>query len=764
MCKKCVLCVLFVGVAAVAWAGPEGYPPLTTEISPDHPLFMFEMSGFNMAEPAEYADSVMRAWGRLPDTLKPFSAVQVDMTGSTVDARHARYRELLEVLAQAEVATVIRVADADPRRVYPVDRIEELVRDFTFIKGIQAVDLRFDEYDSFGEAWGPVEQPVAQWLGQAIEAAARYGRFTAIELGQVHWARVMSNASCGPLYERIRDCRGYVLPIASFQDAHTIPQQSALMGLWLEGAAEFWGIGPSSEWYRNVGFLEPGVVGRDGAPGAMPPELYRAMILRGVMAGATAYSFRPGADLWFGERREHWERAIEPTLEEIANDGLVARKRFVLEKVQVAYQLAPARSSLEFHLNLRDIDPVLDEGLLIRGAYGLERLGQVAELIPNTGRYYWIPILSPHAPPGLVEGFARVVQPGTMASPEAWTDLLDRYYRPDGAGTAFISRIGRGIFVLHTCENRFEPQSYRVAKTPAPVRGTKARRTDEGVEVSWPFREGDIEWHVYRRTMPDGALERVAEHVDARNWVDRNVDPEEPVAYSVSAITYEEGVEEGTVNFGDYLTLSGVESSLAEEVVITPLLGYGKGQPIEEQEDAPRPVQSWAPDLEGLTDAQQEAALGIVEQLDAWEQAFVREALDRLTDVYAAGYEDPQGWGPQYVRRAYQWFFERYGACRIQRQIRQWDFSEFEDTGQVGVALYCRLSGVAMTDATGRFADMPAHFPRTTTGLTAIDFVNQEGTWRILRTEPALPNFKDILSFSAGPYDRFTPGADVYGP
>jgi len=318
--------------------------------------------------------------------------------------------------------------------------------------------------------------------------------------------------------------------------------------------------------------------------------------------------------------------------------------------------------------------------------------------------------------------------------------------------------------VLHTRENLYEAQPYRVPGVPAPVRGLKARRIDEGVELTWPFRLDDVAYRVHRRAEPGGAFARVSGDIDERMWIDREAGPDDSLAYSVTALTNETGFEEGSVNFGDYLVFSVVESGIAEEVLITPLLGYGKGSPIEKAEDARPAAQSWRPNLDEIEEQDRPIAQVITERIDEWESAFVREDLDAVMDLYATEYQDLQGWRFQYARRAYQWFFERYSACRAQWQVRSWDFSEREPAGRVHVVLYARFSGVATTDSTGRFADREAYFPRTPTGETRLTFVRKDDTWRLLHTDPAVPNFKDILSFSAGPYDAIVPGPDVYAP
>ena len=739
-------------------------PPLCIEIGPEHPLFMFQDTGGDLADPSAYAQHVVQVWTALPNDLKPFSAIQVEARGADAAARYQWYRGLLVALQDGDVPTVLRLADEDMGRVFPLDRAEELLREFTCVKGMQAVGLPFEDYYEFGADDPHGIPPVVRWLTDAIDLAARYGRFIAIELDRIRWPRAMSNTWCAPLRDKMRACAAYTVPIVRCRGPHTIAQQSALLGAWLDGMTAQWGVSPDSRWYSDALFLEPGVFGVSDKPVKMPPALYRAMILNGAMTGATVYSFAPDSDLWFGADRVHWDNAIYPTLRDLLDLSLIARQDLVKEKTRVAYELAPARTAEEFHANLRDIDGVLDAGLLMRGGYGMERPGQVPELILNTGRYYWTPLLPPGSALGTSGAFAAVVKPGTLASPEAWAETLGKNCKPDGEGTAFIANVGRGIFVMNTCENRYEQQTFRLPAVPAAVRQISAERQDTpgaaGVLLNWSRREGDLSYKVFKRVLPETRWTVIANGIEERKYLDTAADPAQTNVYTVTALTDDKEPYEGVVNFGEYLTLSNVHSRIEEEVTVGPLLGVAQSKPIEKHAAAPENPPPWWPNFAGLNEAQAPLAAEIVRRIESWDQAFCAKDLNAVLDLYAQDYEDPEGWRLQYVRRAYQWFFEHYNACVMHRQIRHWDFAAYDSTAQVGVLLYCRFAGWALTDPTGRTADVPAYFPRTGNGEVWIYFVKKENVWGIVRTNPAVPNLKDILSFSASPYDKITLGPD----
>jgi hypothetical protein len=98
----------------------------------------------------------------------------------------------------------------------------------------------------------------------------------------------------------------------------------------------------------------------------------------------------------------------------------------------------------------------------------------------------------------------------------------------------------------------------------------------------------------------------------------------------------------------------------------------------------------------------------------------------------------------------------------MHRQIRRWDFSAYETSQQVNLLMYCLITGIALTDPSGRMADQPVAIPRTDTAEVWLTWTGREGVWRLVQTNPAVPNFRDLLSYSAGPYDNFPTGPDVY--
>lgn len=732
--------------AFLAAGSAKAVTPLSDPISPERPLFIFPAPGADAPDSLAHADRILSAWQALPETLRPYSVFQLESPVTNQAFWPDRFRDVLRELQFSSVPVIVNIANADPQSIYALAELRPLFEEFTTIRGVHVEGLTFSDYHTFGEMDPIGAPPNVRWLIGAIELASEFGRLIAIELDELHWPRLMSNAWCKPLYDTIRANKANVVALNAQRGPHNIARSSSLIGLWLEGAVDQWGLACSSDWYRDAGFVAPGIFGIAPEDTRAPPSLYRAMILNGAMTGATAYRFDRQEDLWFGARPHYWTEAILPTLTEVLDRGYIARKDLVLTKAQIAYRLNPSSTPQEFQANLDDIDAVLGQGRMLLGAYGMERPGQIPELVPNTGRYYWIPILSPYALDDTLRNFEEVILPGAMLDSLSWKLRLDSYYQPDGEGTAFISRIGRGIFVLHTRENLFEEQTYRLDALPAPVRQISGQRRTEGVALSWPFREGDLFYRVYRRLLPETEFTLLANDIDGRRYLDATAPSGATVAYSVTALTNEREPHSGTVNYGDYLVFNSGESRIAEEVLLDSITVSALSTPIPPSVDERLKTQAWWPTgLEELESNEASAARAIVARIEAWEQAFVTEQLDGVMELYAENFDDGAGHGRERIETVYDLFFRLYRAGQVHRQIRDWDFSDYTLNGEVSLVLYLRLTGSGEPDPAGRGTGRLVSFPKASNAEVRLTFANRENMWRLLRSDPALPGLDDIL-------------------
>ncbi|WP_394707875.1 glycoside hydrolase family 98 domain-containing protein [Roseovarius pacificus] len=741
---------------------PMPYPMLSTEISAEHPLLLFHADDPAGGDLALYTAHVREAWDTLPEDLRPYAAMVINAPGQDPGARQTAYRTLLTAFQELGLPVVITIADGNPAHYFPRDLLEELLTGFTCVRGAAASGLYFNRYDP-ALAQGAL-RPSAQsrWLADTMDTLAHYGRFIWIPTEELAWARVMANVQEKPLYDALVHCAGYVVPGAAVRGQHVIPQVSSLLGLWLEGAAAQWGLAPDSRWYNDAHFDGIGKFGGADTSARMPSALYRAMVLTGAMTGASVYAFPEENDLWFGRAPDRWNDAIYPTLREVLRLGLIARRDFVQTRVPLAFQLSPATTPAEFHRNLRHIDGVLDQGTLIEVAYGMERPGQVPELIPNRGEYFWVPFVSPYASPEFLAAFARVEGPGGPADAQAWRELLSAHAQPAGEGTAFITRVGRGLFIMNSRENVLDPQTFRVDGVPKPVQGLEVRREGATVALTWPFREGDLSYKVYRRTLPATAYELAANLFDERAFID-TPPTDATVAYAVTALTNEQETIEGALSYGEYLALSTVECRIGTEVILSPVQVFGDAQEVALTQSSQPAYTPWWPTLDGLEGEHRQVAEAVARRIEQLESALAAKDLNAVSEIYSGAYEDPAEWGPAYVRRAWQALFECCGFIRMHRQVRRWDFSDYESEGIVRALLYLRVTAVAIGDAADQVADQIVALPRTDAADAWVTFSIDPGgeEWRIARTDPAFPNMRDLLAPFA-PAAMLPPGPDRY--
>lgn len=735
---------VFLALLACVPARAQGaYPPLTTEITAEHPLFLFRVPAPGGAGGSAYAQHVIDAWGQLPEGLRPYSALCVTVP------RGDEAAGFLQALQDQVVPVVLMISAGGPGGRQDLAVVEQLLGAYTTVRGIEPQGMRLEVYDAPGES--DYTRANATWIAGVLETAARYGRFVHWPLAGLDAARLMAHPGYQPARAKMAALAPYLVMGSAQRGEHVAQGNAACMGLWLSNHCGAWGVGGDTAWFRDAQLLGPGQLGRarDTRPAA---NFYRAQILAGAMQGAWVYRFERAEDLWFSPGATAWTDVISPLLNEVVQLGLAPRKEFVLKAVPMAYELAEAADPMTFHRNLHDLSPLHDDGVLWRAAFGVG-----TGPIPARGGITALPLLPPGLPGDLRGQFASVVQPDDTATLEQRQAVVDAV-RVLGTGDAFVAQVGRGIYVFNTNLAGQTPQAYSVPEVPAAVRGLEARREGDGVSLTWPFREGDASYTVYKRVSPQLRFVPIARGLEDRRFTDPAVPAGDTVAYAVTALTNDMEPLEGTVNYGDFLVFSVVESRIAEEAMLTPVLSTATAQAYGALQ--PAPLRSPSP-TEGLSDAQVAMTQVIEERLVAWQRAFEAEDLSAMLGLYADEYEDPQGWRLQYVKRAYQWFFDRCVATRLRFQVRRWDFSTYDTSGQVNVILYCSLRGTALSDAAGRQADVVYELPRTESGEVLLSWTGSDGIWRIQRTDPAVPNFNELLSYSAGPYDNLRPGADV---
>ncbi len=757
-------------------------PPLTI-INPESPLIVLQTSnrfgssdedygrGFNRPEEATaHGREAVRAWKEtIPDDIKPNCMLQMEVRTHDHEARYAMFQRIFDELQAANIPACIQFADPHDPFVFDPVYVEKLTREYPCIQMYGLTEMRFEHYRTFNVP-RYVESPEGHYTRDVIDMAARYGKLVSISLQDLKWMHIGADMLNQPLVDAIMDHKEYIIASNEHIGPRHLQRQTSVMGFWLADMVGHWGVEPQSWWFENARMITPGVFGQREPDNTrlMPPLLYRAMILQGALLGATVFTFEPYWDLFDYDNSHCWREVICPTLREVITSRLIPTRDQVLEKTKVAYQYKNARDINEFHENLRDVDWIGDEGYLAEAAYGLWERYLEHELIPNKSRYFFIPLLPPKAPKEALARFERVITPGTCDSVKAYEALLDQHYpRPSWEGEAWVTSINDHTYVMQTHENLYEHQAYSV-DLPKPVRGLTASRSADGVTISWEKDEGASVRYVFRAEGPpsldmDQRLVFVG-RTDDNEFLDGQARPGVTYTYTVTADTVTKERRTGHVNYLDYLVFSEKTSAPAEVITIAPDGACTVG-PIPEAEDTRPASQVVHPLFEGADGPNRLIARQIVTRIDEFKKAY--DAMDwrRVIELYSSRYQDPNGFHREYAGRAWKWWFQRNQRTCMLRQIRWWDFSEYAETGAVRVKLFSLFRAMRRDDQPfGYGYSGTLRIPRTLDEEVVYTWVQEEDqAWRIIATDPAVPNFEEMLYNSRGSDNRqwkLRPGVD----
>lgn len=255
--------------------------------------------------------------------------------------------------------------------------------------------------------------------------------------------------------------------------------QSAAMGLWLGGIIHQHGAWEDGGFYwQNAGFKGLGQCAgeRSGVLVTMPRIWWSLVGVMGISRGCAIYSLdgqtlmvspremeRPNAfkaGLWdnAGKTTDTFNRFLVPLIRGTLQHELIPTKDQVLKNVKLAVyndKKTPGDGGTWPHY--------LEYGPLYATTYGFQKMGnidgQLWEFFPNTGRYYFIPVLvqGNEAIPGV-----RNIPVSELQEPAKVKAIFDGIYPQWYQGKALACRIGDTLTVQNTHENEDLTESYAI--------------------------------------------------------------------------------------------------------------------------------------------------------------------------------------------------------------------------------------------------------------------------------------------------------------
>jgi hypothetical protein len=741
-----LLAVLNCALASV----PPGCKPPELVITREHPLIILYGAG-----PAEL---IVKQWEDMQPDIRPYCVVSLLPSSLDIRERLELWRRSLRVLQKHRIPIVLDVCGDEAWWTTPLWVIETLLKEFPCIKVVQIAEMRCAFYSDFAGELDMAIPANLRYLAELIKMCGRYGKHLSLQI-QADMPHLGSDKLTGPLRNLLRTYKDYFLPQNECITPWHYAAQCTTCGLWLAGYCANWGMEPQWWWFTKGEsfFIKPGVFGVEDDPPqdetvfAAQARLYRAFIIEGALMGATVFSIEPPGDIWRDGHRDvrTWDNVIYPTLRQIIDQKLIATREEVIKSAKVAYLMNECSTLHQYDQMLDDIDFEVGTGYLAQAAYGFLYRHLMKEMIPDTGgRYYFIPLLPVGSPRSLLTKFEKIIHPGESTSVEGYREILNRYYPPtensaDGLprGRAFVMKCGRAIALMQSRENLYERQPFAV-EVPRWATGLRAEAVDDGIRLTW---DGDPQAKSYRvwkriagaKVYPEWEL--MKDGVRSNSCLLAGV---ESGTFGVTAVTTAKKLLEGTLNYVEYLLFRADESPIVEQLVVAK--DTQRTERISwTDESLPASQEVWRI-FQGVQKGAEKDAEVILGSWRTFLAAYEAKDLDKMMSLYDPAYRDSNGYSTEYVRRAWLWWFQRQSRPQALAQVRFWDTSRAGE-GVISFTAWNRFFAIQVWDEPfgyeGRVR-IPRHPGERVTWTWKR---NEAGQWKVIRTEPALPNFGEIL-------------------
>jgi hypothetical protein len=649
--------------------------PIKTDISASSPLFVIMAPHWPAEDHQENKRNVLEHWEQLDDELKPYCTVQID--GHLLD----RFRRIEVLLPAAQAAGIpitlqIQSNNGESWNTLPLSTVRRYVDTYSCIVGLQITEASQRTFVVHGLDPEHAMGRNARYLRDAIRLCGEYGLFMSWQEMGENLVAVGCSANNEALFETLYEYGEYVIPTHAMNGAVSkYLGHLGGMGLWLSGATAQWGVEGQSFYWSDCGYNELGHC--MGGSMAMPGGIYATMYLLGASAGASVFSVEPGQDFWF--KSKDW---IEPTFKRILKERLIPSRAEMMATTPVAYHMSLCEKPIDFHKISADLDFDRHEGRLIRGTYGVFDRARDAEMIPNTPRYGWIPVLPAKTPDKVLCQFKRIIRPGEISSVEYAREIANEHFPEVDRGDAWSYLAGPLAVAANTHENWLEPES---VKLTVPKRPTNLHLEKNGDvwTLAWDSSEGDQSYHVWR--LRDDREECLTDEPVTQTTFPLHETADGDL-FAVSAITNAEETIEGTLHIHHFLILSMRESRrslwVGTNANVEPVERPRFGEAIPEVTpemlaDEVRcaechPVQDLASPVISSDDADGLIKREMMDTLLGWKQAIEAEDVDRFLSFYADDYVESDGRTSESVGVVFRSIFQKYMGEAIEHLVERW--------------------------------------------------------------------------------------------
>lgn len=429
------------------WSPPRSFTTISAcgkgkrerTISREHPLFIFHNWG---------GEDLAEEWRNVPERLKPYIVLRLERPTT---------EEMISICERTQalgIPTLIQLVgphdsyDGNYARI-PLADVEHILQRFPMVKGVIIVEQ---------SCQGGLQQSrVKNYLIGMLRLVSFYGKIAVWADAQWHGNNIWIDAELDEqMHAAIQECGESLIPTWKM-NCGWMPYavQGPTFGMWMGGAVAHWGVEPEVHFWYEAGFHELDVQTRfkEGDGRFFPLPFWGQMALMGLSAGAAVYSFEPPDALWQakGKLSEAGERVVLPLLTRIIDWRLIPSKEEVKSITRVAYVASQADTPWRM-----DGGPLKT---LYEGTYGLDHPFQ---MIPRTGRYGWIPVLSPFTDREELQGFSALLSAESFTTASDVQAFFDSEYPSEERGSAWSVKAGSLWVVSNHHENRDIKETFSI--------------------------------------------------------------------------------------------------------------------------------------------------------------------------------------------------------------------------------------------------------------------------------------------------------------
>lgn len=490
-------------------------------ISPENPLFIFDMyMGGGLYQ--TITEQWPTYWSFFPDDVKPYVALAVsrEHIGATpgLGGLSGNFIEHMKPLQEHKIPTFFKTGGPDKDSQLNVDltEMEYLFKNHANVLGITTGE---NFWDFLGANHNPdTRERELLWLKRVMMLCAKYGKYMIFGEGNwatFNWDRYLGQEVVGGevTYEWmspdfIREHKDYVVLCPKNNHIWGYHQcDSAVFGAWLTDMSTHMGTWAEAWYWGDAGYndvFSPQTRYGEGNLRKMPPNMWTQMHLLGLCKGATVFNFGGESSVteWgeydaasdtFGseENGEYYtavwdmhghktpvlDRYVIPFIRAVVKQKLIPTRSEVLKEIKIAVDPGPVEA---------DKGNAVDYGhyaSLYRGTYGIREYVSVEaafpneaegdkyndlvvtgcryEIIPNAGRYYFVPVL-PHPARDIDTAEIKKVKLPELQDIGQVQKLFDKTYPQRYHGDAWVTLVGDKVFIMNSHENSNVTETYSI--------------------------------------------------------------------------------------------------------------------------------------------------------------------------------------------------------------------------------------------------------------------------------------------------------------